>query len=98
MDVDTRIGTPGYAGLTSPGPFTPGRDIGHARQRWLFRLVHSRAPLGEKMALIWHHHFATAYSKIQGIYGAADATRMIAAWMDVYRRLSAPGRALSTAA
>ena len=79
MDVDTLIGTPGYVGITSPGPFTPGRDIGHARQRWLFRLVHSRAPLGEKMALIWHHHFATAYSKIQGIYGAADATRMMAA-------------------
>jgi len=79
MNVDGLIGTPGYVGITSTGPFTPSRDIGHARQRWLFRFVHSQAPLGEKMALFWHNHFATAYSKIQGTYGAVDATRMMTA-------------------
>ena len=31
------------------------------------------------MTLFWHHHFATAYSKIAGIVGNADATRMMAA-------------------
>ena len=79
VDVDGLIGTPGYVGVTSTGPFTPSRDIGHARQRWLFRLVHAAAPLREKMALVWHHHFATAYSKIQDAYGSIDATRLMAA-------------------
>jgi uncharacterized protein (DUF1800 family) len=31
------------------------------------------------MALFWHNHFATAYRKLQGIYGSTDATRMMAA-------------------
>ena len=78
-DVDGKIGTPGYVNITTTGPFTPSRDIGHARQRWLFRMVHSPAPLQEKMALIWHHHFATAVSKIAGIYGGVDSTRLMAA-------------------
>jgi uncharacterized protein (DUF1800 family) len=78
-DVDARIGTPGHVNITTVGPFIPNRDIGHARQRWLFRMVHSPAPLQEKMALIWHHHFATAVSKIAGVYGPLDSTRLMAA-------------------
>jgi uncharacterized protein (DUF1800 family) len=79
-DVDDRIGTPGYAGITARGRgFSPNTVINDARQRWLFRMVHSPAPLQEKMALFWHHHFATAHSKIAGIIGAADATRVLAA-------------------
>jgi len=78
-DVDNLIGVPGHVNVTSSGPFSPNRDINHARQRWLFRMVHATAPLREKMALIWHHHFATAYSKIQGVYEAVDATRLMAA-------------------
>ena len=31
------------------------------------------------MALFWHNHFATAYSKIAGTYGGTEATRMMAA-------------------
>jgi uncharacterized protein (DUF1800 family) len=77
IDVDPFIGVPSYTGTTSVGPFNPNRDINHARQRWLFRMVHAKAPLRERMALVWHHHFATAYSKIAGIYGAIDATRMM---------------------
>jgi len=42
-------------------------------------MVHSPAPLQEKMTLFWHHHFATAFSKISGTYNATDATRMMAA-------------------
>ena len=77
-DIDSRIGTPGYVGITTRGVFSPNTNITDARQRWLFRMVHSPAPLQEKMTLLWHHHFATAYSKIQGIVGAVDATRMMA--------------------
>jgi uncharacterized protein (DUF1800 family) len=78
--VDLLIGQPGYVGITTTGPFTPNTNIGQARQRWLFRMVHSPAPLQEKMALVWHQHFATAFSKISNSLGtSADATRLMAA-------------------
>ncbi len=76
---DDKIGTPGYVGVTTRGPFLPHQNITDARQRWLFRMVHTERPLHEKMALYWHHHFATAYTKIAGVVGAAEATRMLAA-------------------
>jgi uncharacterized protein (DUF1800 family) len=77
--VDSRIQTPGYVGVTARGAFSPNTSINDARQRWLFRMVHSQRPLQEKMALFWHNHFATAYSKIAGAAGATAATRMLAA-------------------
>ncbi len=30
---------------------------------WIYRMINSRRPLEEKMALFWHHVFATGYSK-----------------------------------
>ncbi len=77
-DVDSKIGDPAYASITTGGGFSPNLNIEHARQRWLFRMVHSKRPLQEKMALFWHNHFATAYSKIAGLVGGAQATRMMA--------------------
>ena len=82
-DVDASIGQPGYSAVTpSAGasePFSPSSTINDARQRWLFRMVHSRRPLQEKMALFWHQHFATAYSKIANAVGGATATQLMAA-------------------
>jgi len=78
-DVDARIGQPGHVGVTTRTQFVPDTSITDARQRWLFRMVHSRRPLQEKMALFWHHHFATAHSKISSTYGSTLATRMMAA-------------------
>ncbi len=82
-DVDAFIGQAGYAAvMPSAGaaePFSPTSSINDARQRWLFRMVHSRRPLQEKMALFWHQHFATAYSKIANAVGGEIATRMMAA-------------------
>ena len=78
-DVDSLIGQPGYVAITAAGGFMPAANIAHARQRWLFRMVHSRRPLQEKMALFWHNHFATAYSKIAGTYGATEGARYMAA-------------------
>src|SRR6516164_11487206 len=78
-DVDNHIGTPGYVGITTLGQFSPNQLINDSRQRWLFRLVHSPAPLQEKMALFWHQHFATAYSKVSGAVGTSDGARMMAA-------------------
>src|SRR5262245_15505175 len=60
-------------------PLSPATVINDARQRWLFRMLKSPRPLQEKMALFWHNHFATAYSKVAGRVGAPEATRMMAA-------------------
>src|SRR5204862_87040 len=78
-DVDSKIGQSGYVGVTARGPFSPNSAIEDARQRWLFRMVHSARPLQEKMALFWHNHFATAYSKVSGNTTALDGTRAMAA-------------------
>jgi uncharacterized protein (DUF1800 family) len=77
--VDAKIGAPGYVGTTSTGPFSPNTVINDARQRWLFRMLHSQRPLQEKMTLFWHNYFATGYSKIAGVVGATNATRLMAA-------------------
>lgn len=76
-DVNDRIGSPSYVGITTRGPFAPDTVINDARQRWLFRMIHTRRPLQEKMALFWHNHFATAYSKVAGAVGGAQATKMM---------------------
>ncbi len=77
-DHDAKIGLPDYVGVTTSGqPFSANTLINDARQRWLFRMVHSQRPLEEKMALFWHNHFATAYSKIAGAVGQERATRMM---------------------
>ena len=78
-DVDDFIGRSGYVGITARGGFLPAANINDARQRWLFRMVHSRRPLQEKMTLFWHNHFATAYLKIAGEVGATEGARMLAA-------------------
>jgi len=78
-EVDGKLGAVGYVGITARGPFSPNSVITDARQRWLFRLVHTDRPLQEKMALFWHNHFATGYSKIAGLVGTVEATRYMAA-------------------
>jgi uncharacterized protein (DUF1800 family) len=77
-DVDTFIGNPAYASVTGVGGFFPNSNIEHARQRWLFRMVHSQRPLQERMTLFWHNHFATAYSKIAGTVGGIIGAKMMA--------------------
>ena len=78
-DADLNIGKAGYVGTTTRGAFSPNTSITDARQRWLFRMVHSNRPLQEKMTLFWHNHFATGYTKIAGALGAVEATRYMAA-------------------
>ena len=80
-DVDSKIDAPGYVLITRrPGQqFAPRTNILDARQRWLFRMLHSNRPLQEKMTLFWHNHFATAYTKLAGQLNAAEATRYLAA-------------------
>jgi uncharacterized protein (DUF1800 family) len=77
-DVDARIGRADHAQVTTRDLFAPDIDIDDARQRWLFRMIHTRRPLQEKMALFWHNHFATAYSKLAADSGALQAAKMLA--------------------
>jgi uncharacterized protein (DUF1800 family) len=78
-DVDSKIGNPAYISVVArAGGFAPNTNIEDARQRWLFRMVHTQRPLQEKMALFWHNHFATAYSKIAGLVPSELATKMMA--------------------
>ena len=77
-DVDERIGRPDHIQVTTEDLFAPDIDIDAARQRWLFRMIHTRRPLQEKMALFWHNHFATAYSKLVADSGEVQATKMLA--------------------
>jgi uncharacterized protein (DUF1800 family) len=77
-DVDSKIGAADSVGITSRGPFSPSTVIDDARQLWLFRMVHTRRPLQEKMALFWHNHFGVGYSKVAGVVGAVEGTKMMA--------------------
>jgi uncharacterized protein (DUF1800 family) len=77
-DIDAQIGGPGFAGITTRGAgFSPDTVINDARQRWLFRMIHTHRPLQEKLALFWHNHFATAYSKVAAAVGTVHATKMM---------------------
>jgi uncharacterized protein (DUF1800 family) len=80
-NVDSWIGRPGFIGIPVAGAFVPARNINHARQRWIFRMVHSQRPLQEKMTLFWHNHFATAFTKIAatGGFGNTEGARYMAA-------------------
>ena len=77
-DVDAKIGQAGFMGTTSNGVFSPNTVINDARQRWLFRMVHTNRPLQEKMTLFWHNYFATGYTKVSSA-GSQDGTRLMAA-------------------
>ena len=77
--VDDNIGISGFLGTTARGPFRPNERITDARQRVVFRMVHSARPLQEKMALFWHNHFATGFSKIAGQIGPDAASRALGA-------------------
>jgi len=35
--------------------------------RWFYRMIHTRRPLVEKMALFWHGHFATSVEKVKSV-------------------------------
>jgi uncharacterized protein (DUF1800 family) len=77
-DVDAKIGGAPYVGITTRGTgFSPDTVINDTRQRWLFRMVHTQRPLQEKLALFWHNHFATAYSKVAGAFGAVHGAKMM---------------------
>src|SRR2546421_4319212 len=77
--VDSNIGKAGFVGTTSRGAFSPNTVADDARQRWLFRMVHSDRPLQEKMTLFWHNYFATGLSKVPAEAKTPNRNRLMAA-------------------
>ena len=45
-------------------------DIGNLQRWWLYRMIHSRRQLLEKMAFFWHDHFATSVLQVNYVLGA----------------------------
>jgi len=56
--------------------FASPDDMG--ANRWIYRMVNTQRPLQEKIALFWHHVFATAWYK-------SEHTQTIAAQIDTFR-------------
>jgi uncharacterized protein (DUF1800 family) len=59
-----------YFPAVNSAPDVPGTAAG----LWIFNLANSGAPLGEKMALFWHHVFATGWFKSE--HGPAIQTQI----------------------
>ncbi|HEY7491023.1 MAG TPA: DUF1800 family protein, partial [Candidatus Tectomicrobia bacterium] len=47
-----------------PAALLPGGQPPMGNINWMFHLVNTKRPLQEKMALFWHHVFATGNSKV----------------------------------
>jgi len=53
--------------------------IESSQAHWLYRMINTKCPLEEKMALFWHGLFATAYGKLNHAKGVVNQT-------DTFRR------------
>jgi uncharacterized protein (DUF1800 family) len=56
-------------------------DVNRLRAWWIFRMLGSPDPLGERLTLMWHNHFATAQSKV-------DDLALMRRQNDTFRRLA----------
>jgi uncharacterized protein (DUF1800 family) len=68
----------GKSALHAPGEFAPTADLladaavaanepGRLKAWWFYRMLFGPDPLGEKLTLMWHNHFATGVSKVQDL-------------------------------
>jgi uncharacterized protein (DUF1800 family) len=42
-------------------------DAGRLKAWWIYRMLFSSDPLGERLALLWHNHFATSAAKVRDL-------------------------------
>jgi uncharacterized protein (DUF1800 family) len=56
-------------------------DFNRLKAWWIFRMLGSPDPLGERLTLMWHDHFATAQSKVEDL-------ALMRCQNDVLRRLA----------
>jgi hypothetical protein len=59
----TRIGVPDNF-RTVVGRLAETRDPAGLKAWWLYRMYWGPDPLGERLTLLWHNHFATSYYKV----------------------------------
>ena len=57
-----------------------GEGVPSAAAKWIYRMVNTRRPLQEKIALFWHHVFATGWAKSE--HGPASFSQI-----DTFRRV-----------
>jgi uncharacterized protein (DUF1800 family) len=51
-------------------------SIDDVRAWWIYRMIHSRQPLVEKMTFFWHGHFATSVGKVGNAFQMAQQNRL----------------------
>ncbi len=56
-------------------------DVNRLKAWWIFRMLGTPDPLGERLTLLWHNHFATAQSKV-------DDLALMRRQNDTFRRLA----------
>jgi uncharacterized protein (DUF1800 family) len=56
-------------------------DPGHLKAWWVYRMLFGPDPLSERLALLWHNHFATSNSKVANVGYMRQQN-------DVFRRLA----------
>ena len=54
-------------------------DLRRLQAWWVYRLLFSPDPLGERLTLLWHNHFATSNEKVHDLRRCAGRTKRIAA-------------------
>jgi uncharacterized protein (DUF1800 family) len=54
------------AGVLADAAVAAG-DIGRLKAAWFYRMVFGPDPVGERLALTWHDHFATGYAKVRSV-------------------------------
>jgi hypothetical protein len=42
-------------------------DINRLKAAWFYRMLFGPDPVGERLTLLWHNHFATGYAKVQNV-------------------------------
>lgn len=51
-------------------------NIARLQAWWLFRLLRTPDPLGERLTLMWHNHFATSQTKVQDVSRMATQNKI----------------------
>ena len=62
-----------------PNQWKPGTLAGIGHSGWVYRMLNTRAPLQEKIALFWHQVFATGVSKVDHWH---EVTNMVDAFRE----------------
>ncbi len=52
-------------------------NIARLQAWWLFRMLRSPDPLGERLTLMWHNHFATSHAKVQNVARMAAQNKIL---------------------